>query len=392
MDGRSSLGIIALVPDDWSGIVAVRHQVLRRLANYYPVVWVEPARNWREFFNPSGQRFLAGDHWSEPSPSMEVLTTGWLHPGFHRPGWLGAASLRSRLALARKRLVARGATRIALYIWRDEFADALDLVAHDFSCYHVDDEYSFSDKDRPNSAREMNLLRRVDQVIVHSPALFDKKGGVNPNTTLIPNGVDFRLFSTPHAEPADIASIAHPRVGLAGVIKKQLDFDLLIRLARARPQWSFVLVGPVTNVEGKEQQVATLRQMRNVHFLGGKPAHDLPAYIQHFDVCLMCYQLNDYTRYIYPLKLNEYLASGRPAVSSPIETVRGFAHVVAIAKDEAEWLAAIELGLGEDGTAAPARRAVARTSDWDALVEQIARLFTSTRAAARRQQPQLQQA
>ena len=392
MDRSGSLGIIGLVPDDWGGIVTLRHQVLRRLAKYYPVVWVEPARNWREFLKPSGPRFFAADQWSEPTPSMEVLSTGCLHPSFYRSGWLRSTSLRSRLSLARKRLVARGATRIALYIWRDEFADALDLVAHDFSCYHIDDEYTFSDRDPPNSTREMNLLRRVDQVIIHSPVLFEKKGGINPNTVLIPNGVDFRLFSTPQEEPADMASIAHPRVGYAGVIKRQLDFDLLVRLARARPQWSFVLVGPVTNVKGKEQQLATLRQMSNVHSLGGKPAKDLPCYIQHFDVCLMCYEVNDYTQYIYPLKLNEYLASGRPTVSSPIEAVREFAHVVTIAKDEAEWLSAIELGLSEvdrDGTAALARRAVARAHDWDLLVEQIATLFASTRAAAKSPQPQL---
>jgi glycosyltransferase involved in cell wall biosynthesis len=130
----------------------------------------------------------------------------------------------------------------------------------------------------------------------------------------------------------------------------------------------------------------------NVHSLGGKPAKDLPCYVQHFDVCLMCYEVNDYTQYIYPLKLNEYLASGRPTVSSPIEAVHGFAHVVTIAKDEAEWLSAIELGLSEvdrDGTAALARRAVARAHDWDVLVEQIATLFASTRAVAKSPQHQL---
>src|SRR5215470_12271355 len=81
--GRSgSLGIIALVPDDWSGIVTVRHQVLQRLAKYYKVVWIDPARNWREFVKPSGPRFLASDRWSEPLPSMEVLTPGFPHPAF----------------------------------------------------------------------------------------------------------------------------------------------------------------------------------------------------------------------------------------------------------------------------------------------------------------------
>jgi glycosyltransferase involved in cell wall biosynthesis len=392
----SSLGIVALVPDDWGDTVTVRHQVLSRLAKYYKIVWIGRARNWRTFLSPSSARFLAADRWSEPTPSMEVLTSGWLHPNFHRPAWLSRASLRSRLSLARERLLGRGATRIALYLWRDEFAGALDLVDHDFSCYDIDDEYSFSDTDRPNSPQEMNLLRRVDQVIIHSSALFDKKGGVNPNTALIPNGVDFQLFSTPHQEPPDIARIAHPRVGYAGVIKRQLDLDLLLRLARVRPQWSFVLVGPVGNVEGKEQQIATLRQMSNVHFVGGKPVHDLPAYVQHFDVCMMCYDVNDYTKYIFPLKLNEYLASGRPTVSSPIAAVRRFAHVVKIAGNDSEWLAAIELALGEavsDRSAAQARQAVAQASDWGMLVERIARLFaaaeipTIARQSADRSQP-----
>ena len=194
MDRSGSLGIIALVPDDWGGIVTLRHQVLRRLAKYYPVVWVEPARNWREFLKPSGPRFFAADQWSEPSPSMEVLSTGWLHPNFYRSGWLRVTSLRSRLSFARKRLVARGVTRITLYIWRDEFADALDLVAHDFSCYHIDDEYSFSDKDRPSSAREMDLLRRVDQVIIHSPALFEKKGASIKTRPSFPTAWTFVFF------------------------------------------------------------------------------------------------------------------------------------------------------------------------------------------------------
>jgi glycosyltransferase involved in cell wall biosynthesis len=375
---RASLGVIALVRDAWQDIVMPRHHVLKRLAEHFPLVWLEPPADWREYLKPSSPRFLAPDRWSEPVPSMDVLSPGLRHPALYRPSWLAAASFRSRLAVARRRLIGRGVERIALYIWRDEFADALDLVEHDFSCYHIDDEYSFSESEKPTSEREMALLKRVDQVIVHSAALFDKKGKVNPRTAWVPNGVDYRQFSMPHPEPADLVRIPHPRIGYAGVIKKQLDLALMLRLARARPHYSFVLVGPLLNVAGKEPEIAQLRTLPNVHWLGEKPADSLPGYVQHFDVCAMCYEVNEYTRYIYPLKLNEYLATGRPTISSAIDAVRPLAAFVTIARSDAEWLAAIDRSVVDSasaGAAADARRDAARVNDWDALVDRIAGLF-----------------
>src|SRR5258705_8500936 len=180
MTSDNSLGVIALVPDDWNDIVMPRHQVLRRLASHFPTVWVEPAHNWRSHLPLFGDQSLTPDRWSAPVGGLEVLRTGWRHPAFRRPLWLAATSFRSRLSVARQRLLVRGAKRIALYIWRDEFGAALDLVDHDFSCYHIDDEYSFSETDLPTSAREMQVLKRVDQVIVHSRALFEKQGRINP--------------------------------------------------------------------------------------------------------------------------------------------------------------------------------------------------------------------
>ena len=380
MKASSPLGVIALVPDEWDGIVTVRHHVLRRLARHFPVIWVEPAKSWREYLLPTGSRFLTPDRWSEPVNGMSVLRTGWRHPSFYRLPWLAAASLRSRLSLARRKLLKDGAKRIALYIWRDEFADALDLIKHDFSCYHIDDEYSFSEREQPTSWRELRLLERVDQVIVHSLALLEKKGHVNPRTELIPNGVNFLHFSRPHPEPSDIAPIARPRIGYAGVIKKQINLGLLIRLAKIRPLYSFVLVGPVVNISGKEHQVAELKRLENVFFLGPKPADVLAEYIQHFDVCLMCYEVNDYTQYIYPLKLLEYLAAGVPTVSSPIKIVQAFAEAVTIANTDAEWLYAIEQSLRDEARtelAAELRRDFARLNDWDLLVDRIADLFRS---------------
>jgi glycosyltransferase involved in cell wall biosynthesis len=355
-----------------------RHQVVRRLAARFPTVWIEPADNWREYLAPGGRRLLQRDRWCTPEPGLDVYTPGWRHPLLHRPVALSRATFRSRLEAARRRLLERGATRIVLYIWRDEFAAAVDLVAHDASCYHIDDEYSFSETETPNSPRELSLMRSVDQVIVHSPALFAKKGKVNPHTALIPNGVDFQSFASPRAEPPDLAPVPHPRVGYVGVIKKQLDLALLVRLARARPGYSFVMVGPVMNVSGKQAQLAELQALPNVRFLGEKAPADLPAYMQHLDVCLMCYEANDYTRYIYPLKMHEYLASGRPVVSTPIDAVLPHAAYVALATGDAQWLNAIDAGLAapaSDIAGMKERQDHARAHDWDALVDRVAALF-----------------
>src|SRR5262245_41914475 len=102
---NSGLGVIALVPDAWEDIVMPRHQVLQRLAKHFPVIWVEPAQNWRQYILPFGPHFLSRDRWSEPASSLEVLSPGWRHPRFHRPRRLEVASFRSRLALARRRLL-----------------------------------------------------------------------------------------------------------------------------------------------------------------------------------------------------------------------------------------------------------------------------------------------
>src|SRR5262245_3067415 len=146
MSFDSSVGVVALVPDAWEDIVMPRHQVLKRLARHFPVVWVDPQKGWREYFMPSGRHFFERDRLHSPSPGLEIFTPVFRHPAVLRPRWLHAESLKSIWSAARRRLLNRGAKRVVLYLWRDEFAAALDAVEHDFSCYHLDDEYSFDER------------------------------------------------------------------------------------------------------------------------------------------------------------------------------------------------------------------------------------------------------
>ena len=380
--GSRSIGLIALVPDEWEGVWMPRHQIISRLAGSFDVIWVTPPEDWREYWLPGRSRFLEPQRFVQIGPAFTVMQSGRRWPQIFWPAWLRNRVTSRRLRAARRYLIQRGARQIVLYLWQPGFAAAIDLVQHDASCYHIDDEYSFSDVELPNSREEIELIRRVDQVIVHSTRLMEKKGAINPNTALVPNGVDFKAFATPRAEPADLACVPRPRIGYIGVIKKQLDLALLVRLARARRDWSFVMVGPIANIGVKQPLLADLQALSNVHFLGKKPLSALSAYTQHMDVCLMCYEANDYTKYIYPLKLHEYLASGRPAVATPIDSVVEHSDVVALARSDSEWITAVEQALAQEGESQRcARQERARAYDWATLAGRVADLILARVAA-----------
>jgi glycosyltransferase involved in cell wall biosynthesis len=371
------VGVIALVPDAWHGTWMPRQQVLSRLAHHFEVVWIEPPRPWREHWL-SRSAFRAAPRVDPGIPGFHHYDAGRWLPGVYRPLWLHRWLNRRRLAAARKILERKGCSRIVLYLWRFEFAWALDAIQADLSCYHIDDEYQFSTEEKPNDPAEVELLRKVDFVIVHSPKLMEKKGHVNPDTIAVPNGVDFEAYSSVTVEPVDLKPIARPRIGYIGVIKTQLNFELLLTLSQRRPDWQFVLVGPVGYLGDKSALLEELAKQPNVSMLGNRKLGELPAYTQHMDVLLMCYEVNSYTNFIYPLKLHEYLGSGQPVVSSPIQSVLAFANVVHLVKTAEEWEAAIERSLRSSATAAGAvaeRRDVASRYDWGLLVARIADAF-----------------
>ena len=370
------VGVLAFVPDRWEIPWQPRHQVLTRLARYFHVVWVTPPIWWRNRLQRSSWRMQGVDTSAPMFPGFSVFRPPpWL-PEVGRPAVLARWTTDARLRRARGMLQARGCTKTIVYIWRPSFDGFLDLVPHDLSCYHIDDEYSFSAVEKPLDADEARLISAVDQVFIHSPALLRKKGHLNAHTAFVPNGVDYEAFATPRPEPADLARIPHPRIGYVGRIKQQLDLALLRRLASRHTRWSFVFVGPVENLGPSEGIMRELTAMPNVYLLGAKPVHLLPVYTQHLDVCMLCYAVDDYTKFIYPLKLHEYLASGRPVVGSAIESLREFADVVRVAEGADEWSSALSDALQPSASSASEierRQRIAREHDWNNLVHVIAR-------------------
>ncbi len=353
-----------------------RHYVMDRLAKYFHVVWMYQP-DWRECLaglksNGNATQSISAPH----RDSLHVYPPQYWLPQVGRPAWLGNFTLRQRLKHVREMLRAQGCTKVVLYIWRPEFAEALDQLPHDFSVYHVNDEYTFSSTEMAVPAREGQLLESVNQVILTSSALMEKRGGFNRNTEFVPMGVDYRLYATPARKPEDLRSIPHPRIGYVGYLKAQLDWPLLLELSALHPEWSFVFVGPKRSHPEVDKSIEQLSRRPNVHFLGGKPTEQLGGYAQHFDVSIMPYRLDDYTKYVYPLKLHEYLATGRPVVSSRMYSVEEFSPVVAIADTREQWSNSIKHGLSARENSperCAQRQAVARHYDWDTLVQKIAR-------------------
>jgi glycosyltransferase involved in cell wall biosynthesis len=377
------VGVIALVPDAWDDLWQPRHHVLSRLARYFNVVWMEPGKNWLEMLR-NRRRTASFDCGSgiggdtlPPAGMIAYPAEIWL-PKLHRWSWLDGMLLEQRLRRARNFLTRIGCQKIILYMWRSTFSRALDYGPFDLTCYHIDDEYSFSAVEVPLDGTEQRLIKEVGQVFLHSPGLLEKKGRINPHTEFVPNGVDYEAYSRESAEPPDLARIPHPRIGYTGFIKRHLDWPVLIRLSQDHPEWSFVFVGPQSPHLDIVKAIEQLRRQPNVYFLGPKSTEILSNYPQHFDVCIMPYQANDYTKYVYPLKLHEYLASGRPTVGTRIRTLAEFTTVVRLASTLEEWSAAIQESLSSAANS-PERRAkrqsVAQQHDWQTLVLQIAQVM-----------------
>ncbi len=190
---------------------------------------------------------------------------------------------------------------------------------------------------------ESKLFDRADLVFTGGLSLFEAKCERHPNVYPFPSSVDVPHFAQARSiqeEPADQRGIRHPRMGYAGVIDERLDSALLADVARLRPEWQIVMLGPVVKIS-----MDALPKASNVHYLGMKPYSDLPAYFSSWDAAMLPFALNDATRFISPTKTPEYLAAGLPVISTPIrDVVRPYGELglARIAANAAEFVEAMD--------------------------------------------------
>jgi len=192
--------------------------------------------------------------------------------------------------------------------------------------------------------REARLLALADLVFTGGQSLYEAKRERHPDVHAFPSSIDAEHFGRARQlrdrEPEDQAGIPRPRLGYFGVIDERLDLDLLAGVADARPDWHLVILGPVVKIDPE-----SLPRRANLHYLGMKKYEELPDYLAGWDVALMPFARNESTRFISPTKTPEYLAGGRPVVSTPIrDVVRPYGEMglVEIAEDAPSFVAAAE--------------------------------------------------
>lgn len=257
------------------------------------------------------------------------------------------------------------------------FSDHLSPCATVFDC--MDELSAFAGAPRGLREAEQALLRRSDVVLTGGASLYEAKRRLHSNVHAFPSGVDVAHFARARsvtADPPDQAPLRRPRLGYFGVVDERFDVPLVSAVAEARPDWEFVIVGPVAKIDA-----AALPRPGNIHYLGQRTYAELPDYIAGWDVALLPFARNDATRFVSPTKTPEYLAAGKPVVSTSIrDVVRPYGELglVRIADTPDAFIAAIDAALVED---AAARQSAANVllagMSWDATWASISRLIRS---------------
>jgi glycosyltransferase involved in cell wall biosynthesis len=228
------------------------------------------------------------------------------------------------------------------------FSDHLNAPAIVYDC--MDELSGFAGAPAGLRNAECALMKRAGVVFTGGRSLYEAKRRLHPNIHPFPSSVDVGHFAKARSgqipEPPDQANIPHIRLGFFGVLDERLDRDLIAGVATLRPDWHFVLLGPIAKIDP-----SSLPRTANIHYLGQKTYEDLPRYLAGWDVAMLPFARNEATRYISPTKTPEYLAGGRPVVSTSITDVvcpYGDLGLARIADSPEDFVAVVEAALADD--------------------------------------------
>lgn len=351
----------------WDGVWQRPQQFLSRLSKSHHVLFVE-GPTLRESSEAPTYELK-----EEPKyPNVTIMQTFFPAARFHQGAWVDAE--RTRLLQEALSGPLKGKFEQPVQWFYDPMAGPAHIgkfneIAVVYDCMDELSQFKFAPPEI--IARERELLAKADVVFTGGYKMWQSKSRFNGNAHFYGCGVDVKHFSKAReaetALPSEVAGLKKPVLGYFGVVDERIDYGLLDQLARAG-NWNIVMVGPPCKVDPKE-----FPQHRNLHWLGRKEYAELPAYTKAFDVCLMPFAMNEATEFINPTKALEYMATGRPIVSTPVpDVVSNFGKVVKIAKTAEEFIERCkEQTLKPDQDAIERGLRMANENQWEVIVSKM---------------------
>ena len=369
-----------------------RHHLLSRLAKDRSVLYVEPPLGLKALrrqlkAKTVGLRDVVGTFGQVQLESIQknlhVLTPPLWAPvsGRHMLRKITQSLWHSAVNRASRKL---GLKNIDVWLSRPDMVPYIGQFNASTLTYHVVDEYlGYSGVNATNFAvkkrAEETILKAADRVIVVSENLYKSKSPYNSNTLLLPNAVDFAAYDGAYTNPVtpkDISDLRGPILGYSGLISSRLDLELLVKVAKTYPDCQLVMMGQ-ESAANCETELKALKSLKNVRFVGVKDISEVPHYVNSFDVCLVPYKESKETEILSPLKLYDYMALGKPIVTTSFPAALPFSQHIYLAEGQTQFVSLVGTALTEDTRERVTdRKEIAKANSWDQRVVTLAKFLS----------------
>ncbi len=369
--------IVCLATSPWYPIPTRKQQVMSRIPDaeilYFDpsVTYLAPLRDK----SAKAKLKACKNPGEEIKPGLTVYALPPVLPFFNKFRWINKLNQKRMARYVKKRMKQHGMDAPILWVYSPVTVDCVDHTPHSALVYDCVDRHSaYGGLMNPAlvDAMETELAAKCDQVFATAKPLAERLAEANEHTAFIPNGANFERFVQAAEKlpcPEDMEAIPKPIFGFVGALQECIEYGFLEEASKTHPEWSFVFIGR----ENPGVDLSRLRAMKNCHFLGLKPNEQLPQYISQFDACLNLFAASDLSKDVSPLKFYEYLATGKPIVSTPQpDQVLQYAPMIHIAPDAKAFMDCCAAALEDTAPERTSARIQAgRESSWDARVAQM---------------------